>query len=368
LLRVERAVLRELVAQLRAPFRSGRGVVATRRVLLVTLQAEGLAAWSECVAGVDHESTEDVDRAWSALADELLPAAVGRRFTSPDELLAQLRPPTDARAARASVEMAAWDLVARAEGVSLSRKLGGTLASVPVGVAVGLHDSNEALFDAVAGHVADGYARVKLKIAPGRDVAMLTAVRARFPDAVLWADANAGYTRGDAALLARLDALDLGLIEQPLAADDLAGHARLQDQMRTPICLDESIRSLGDVDAAVEIDACRVVNLKPGRVGGLAESVRIHDRLRDEGVPVWCGGMLETGIGRAYNLALASLPGFTLPGDISATRRYWEQDIVDLDFAVADGCMQVPSGPGTGVEVDVERVQALTVRRAEFAA
>jgi len=367
-LRLERAVLRELHTELRAPFRSSRGSVTERRVLLITLEAEGLESWSECVAGVDAESTEDVDRAWSALAGELLPRAVGRRFARPEELLAQLRPPADARAARASIEMAAWDLVARAEGVSLAKKLGGTLAAVPVGVAVGLQDSDEALLDVIAGHLAEGYARVKVKIVPGRDVDMLTAVRARFSAAVLWADANAAYTLDDAARLGGLDALDLGLIEQPLAADDLVGHARLQSQLRTPICLDESIRSLEDVDRAIEIGACRVVNLKPGRVGGLGESIRIHDRLRDAGIPVWCGGMLETGIGRAYNLALASLPGFTLPGDISATRRYWDRDIVDLDFVVANGCMQVPTGLGTGVAVDVERVQALTVRMAVFAA
>jgi O-succinylbenzoate synthase len=367
LLRVERAALRELVTELRTPFRSSRGSVATRRVLLVTLEAEGLESWSECVAGVDDESTEGVDQAWSALAEELLPRAVGRRFTSPEELLAHLRPPADARAARAAVEMAAWDLVARADGISLSKELGGTIGAVPVGVAVGLQDSDDVLCETIAAHLAEGYARVKLKIAPGRDVEMLTAVRARFPDAVLWADANAAYTLNDASRL-ELDALDLGLIEQPLSAEDLVGHARLQEQIRTPICLDESIRSLQDVERALHIGACRVVNLKPGRVGGLAESVRIHDRLRDAGVPIWCGGMLETGIGRAYNLALASLPGFTLPGDISATRRYWERDIVDVDFVVADGCIQVPTSPGTGVEVDVDRVQALTVRRAEFAA
>jgi O-succinylbenzoate synthase len=367
-LRVERAVLRELEAELRTPFRTRRGSVAKRRVLLVTLEGEGLESWSECVAGVDMVATEDVDRAWSALAGDLLPGAVGRRFVSPEDLLAQLRAPADARAARASIEMAAWDLASRAEGVSLSKKLGGTRDAVPVGVAVGLQDSDVALLDVVAGHVAEGYARVKLKIVPGRDVDMLTAVRTRFADAVLWADANAAYTLRDAAHLRRLDVLDLGLIEQAFAADDLAGHAQLQRQMRTPICLDESIRSLDDVDQALEMGACRVVNLKPGRVGGLGESVRIHDRLRDAGTPMWCGGMLETGIGRAYNLALASLPGFTLPGDISATRRYWERDIVDLDFVVANGCMQVPTGLGTGVEVDLEHVQALTVRRAVFAA
>jgi O-succinylbenzoate synthase len=223
-------------------------------------------------------ATEAVDRAWSALAGALPPGAVGRRFVSPEDLLAQLRAPADARAARASIEMAAWDLASRAEGVSLSKKLGGTRDAVPVGVAVGLQDSDVALLDVVAGHVAEGYARVKLKIVPGRDVDMLTAVRTRFADAVLWADANAAYTLRDAAHLRRLDVLDLGLIEQAFAADDLAGHAQLQRQMRTPICLDESIRSLDDVDQALEMGACRVVNLKPGRVGGLGESVRISCR------------------------------------------------------------------------------------------
>ena len=361
-------MLRELEAELRTPFRTGRGTLSKRRVLLVTMEGEGLAGWSECVAGVDPTATESVDRAWSVLTDVLLPGVVGRTFREPDELLAALRPPTDARASRAAVEMAAWDLVARAEGTSLSRKVGGTLAAVPVGVAVGLQDSDDELLDVIDGHVHDGYARIKAKIVPGRDVEMLSAVRARFPDIVLWADANAAYTLQDARRLGRLDTLDLGLIEQPLAADDLEGHARLQEILRTPICLDESIRSLQDVEQVLAIGACRIVNLKPGRVGGFDESVRIHDRLREVGVPMWCGGMLETGIGRAHNLALASLPGFALAGDISATRRYWDRDIVDRDFEVVDGCMQVPTGPGIGVEVDVDRVRALAVRRAVFAA
>jgi O-succinylbenzoate synthase len=365
---VERAQVREIEAELRAPFRSGRGTVAERRVLLVTLRADRLEAWAECVAGVDAKSTETVERAWAVLTDVLLPGIVGRRLADPEELIGQLGAPVDARAARAAVEMAAWDLAARSEGLSLSRKLGGTRDAVPVGVAVGLYDTDEALLDVIAGHLAEGYARIKLKITPGRDVEMLGAVRERFPEAVLWADANASYTLRDAPRLRRLDALDLGLIEQPLDMSDLAGHAQLQELVRTPICLDESIRSLGDVDHALELRACRVVNLKPGRVGGFGESLRVHDRLRATGISLWCGGMLETGIGRAHNLALASLPGFDLPGDISATRRYWERDIVGTDFDVVDGCMRVPTGPGSGVDVDVERVEALTVRQAAFSA
>lgn len=367
-MRVERAVLREIAVQLRAPFRTSRGTIRARRVLLVTLEGEGLESWAECVAGVDASSHETVESAWSVLADALLPRAVGRRFARPDELLAGITEHADARMARAAVEMAAWDMAARAEGVPLSRKLGGTRAAVPVGVSVGLQDSDDALFERIAAHLAEGYARVKVKITPGRDVDMLAAVRARFPDAVLWADGNAAYTLQDSARLRRLDELDIGLLEQPLATDDFAGHAQLQELVRTAICLDESIRSVEDAEYALEIGACQVVNLKPGRVGGLGESLRIHDLLREAGMPIWCGGMLETGIGRASNLALASLPGFTLPGDISASRRYWERDVVTPELQVVDGCMEVPTAPGTGVEVDVERVRALTVREAELRA
>ncbi|MGE0159584.1 MAG: o-succinylbenzoate synthase [Gemmatimonadales bacterium] len=367
-MRVERAVLRELELELRAPFRTAGGTLSARRVLLVTLEAEGLEGWAECVAGVDASSPETVDGAWSALTDHLLGGAVGRRFERPDQLVAQLRASDRAPMARAAVEMAAWDLCARGEGASLSEKLGGVRDMVPVGVAIGLQDTDDMLLDVVAAHLAEGYARVKLKIVPGRDVDMLAAVRARFPDAVLWADANAAYTPDDTARLRLLDDFDLGLIEQPLAVDDFAGHAALQGSLRTPICLDESIRSYEDAERALAMDACRVVNLKPGRLGGLDESVRVHELVGRAGVPAWCGGMLETGIGRAHNLALASLPGFTLPGDISASRRYWERDLVTPEHEVVDGCMRVPAGPGIGVEVDVERVRALTTRKAIFAA
>jgi O-succinylbenzoate synthase len=364
-LRVERAALHEIEVELREPFRTGSGTIAKRRVLLLTLAGDGLESWAECVAGADASAPETVDSAWSELA-AALPRVAGRRFAQPEDLGEGLGRLQEARMARAAIEMAAWDLAARADGVSLSRKLGGTLERVPVGVAVGVQESDDALLDVIGAYLSEGYARIKLKIVPGRDIDMLAAVRERFPDAVLWADANASYTLHDAERLRCVDALDLGLIEQPLRADDFVGHAQLQELIRTPICLDESIRSLDDVKYAIEIGACRVVNVKPGRVGGFAESIRIHDLLRETGMPMWCGGMLETGVGRAHNLALASLPGFTLPGDISATRRYWASDIVDLDFEVVDGFMQVPTGMGTGIVVDVERVRSLTVREEVF--
>jgi O-succinylbenzoate synthase len=263
--------------------------------------------------------------------------------------------------------MAAWDLAARAEGVSLARKLGGEQSSVAVGVSVGLQPTDARLIDVVADYLADGYQRVKVKIEPGRDVDMIDALRARFPNAQLWVDANAAYTLDALARLRRLDGAGLELIEQPLAAGDLAGHARLQTELITPICLDESIVSETAARQALDVGACRVMNLKPGRLGGHAESIRIHDLCRAARVPVWCGGMLESGIGRAHNLALASLPGFTLPSDISASRRYWERDIVVPPFDVAEGRMAVPSGPGIGVEVDEDYVRALTVREVVIA-
>jgi O-succinylbenzoate synthase len=357
--KIERAVLREIGMHLREPFRTHRGTVHVRRVVLVTLFAEGCEGWGECVAGVDASSPETVDGSWMALERVLLPGAVGRHAGRPEESVDAVGAGPMARAA---VEMAAWDLAARLEGVSLARKLGGTQKSVPVGASVGLQSDDAHLIDVVARHLEETYARVKVKIEPGREVAMLAALRARFPTARLWADANAGYTLDDLETLRRLDAFGLELLEQPLAVDDLNGHARLQKAIETPLCLDESIVSETAARRALEAGACRVVNLKPGRLGGHAESIRVHDLCRAGGVPVWCGGMLETGVGRAHNLALASLPGFTLPGDISASRRYWERDVVVPEFEVVNGSMAVPTGPGIGVQVDEDYLRAVTVR------
>jgi len=382
--KLERAVLREVRLELREPFETSHGRVHHRPVLLLTLHSEGLEAWGECVALPEPSYTaETVDTAWLVLHDLVLPRTVGREipaasggggssvwadpFASP---AAELLPPA-ARVrghpmALATVEMAAWDLAARAGGVSLSRALGGVRASVPVGISLGMASSPEALVESVDRALAEGYARVKLKIGPGRDVDVLGALRARFPETALSADANCAYTLADAARLRDLDAFALEMLEQPLAHDDLVDHARLRTEIRTPICLDESIDSERAAAAAIELGSCDVLNLKPGRVGGYAASVRIHDMMAAAGIPVWCGGMLETGIGRAHNLALASLPGFTLPGDLSASRRYWERDVVSPEHEVVDGQMRVPAGPGIGVEIDVERIEALTVRTATF--
>lgn len=366
-MRVERAVLRELPLRLREPFITSHGRTDERRVVLLTLEAEGIEGWSECVAGADPSYTyETVDTAWHILTEFLLPSLIDRVVESPDDILTNVAWVRGHPMAKATVEMAAWDLAARADGMSLAAKLGGERATVPVGVSVGLKATDEELEEAVGRHLDEGYARVKVKIAPGRDVEMLGRLRQRFPDASLMADANSAYTLSDAHHLGELDALSLEMIEQPLAHDDFLEHARLQELIATPICLDESIGSERDAALAVALGSCRVINLKPGRVGGLGVARCIHDAMLAAGLPVWCGGMLESGVGRAHNVALASLPGFTLPGDISASRRYWERDIVTPELDVSNGEMAVPTGAGIGVEVDVDRVEALAVRRAVF--
>jgi len=366
--KIEKAVLREIPLRLKEFFEISSGGTQDRRVTLLTLHGEGLEGWSECVASSDPSySYETTETAWHILTDFILPEIVGREIDDPGDALAPVSWIRGHGMAKAAVEMAAWDLAARAEGVSLSEKIGGTREAVPVGVSVGLKPTDEALHEQVAGFLADGYARVKIKIKPGRDVEMLAGLRKAFPDTAFMADANSAYRLVDAPRLAELDALDLMMIEQPLRYDDFLEHARLQEQIDTPVCLDESIKSDEDAALALELGSCRIINIKPGRVGGLAESRRVHDRMRDAGLAVWCGGMLESGVGRAHNVALASLPGFILPGDISASSRYWDRDIVSPEFTVSDGMMAVPTGPGIGVEVDVERIEALTVRMAEFA-
>ena len=366
-MKIERAVLREIPLRLKEFFEISSGGSQDRRVLLLTLHGEGLVGWSECVASADPSyAYETTDTAWHVLSDFVLPNVVGRALEDPAEVLRPVSWIRGHNMAKAAVEMAAWDMAAREDGVSLAAKLGGTRDAVAVGVSVGLKPTDEALLEQVAGFLADGYARVKIKIKPGRDVEMLAGLRERFPDVDFMADANSAYRLSDAPRLGELDGLGLMMIEQPLRHDDFLEHARLQELIETPVCLDESIKSSGDTDLALELGSCRIINVKPGRVGGLAESHRIHDTMRAAGLPVWCGGMLESGIGRAHNVALASLPGFTLPGDISASSRYWERDIVAPEFEVHDGLMSVPTGAGIGVEVDEERIEALTVRVAEF--
>lgn len=365
-MRIERATLLEIPLTLSEPFESSSGVVGHRRIVLLNLESDGLEAWSECVAlGAPTYTYETTDTAWQVLTEIILPQVIGTDASEPAAILRAAREVRGHEMAKATVEMACWDLAARSEGVSLAEKLGGAKSTVRVGVSVGMMSSSAELCDRVAGYVEEGYTRVKVKIGPGRDLEALAALRERFPDLALWADANSAYAPQDARLK-ELDAFGLQMIEEPLAPGDFLAYARLQDRIDTAICLDESIVTEADAALAVELGSCRVVNLKPGRVGGLEASRRIQGLLSSAGLSVWCGGMLESGVGRAYNVALASLPGFDLPGDISASRRYWERDIVTPEFEVSGGEMVVPTGPGIGVEVDVDRVHALAVRKTEL--
>ena len=366
---IRRAVLREIPLELREYFEISSGGTQARRVLLLTLEGEGVKGWSECVAGeTPSYSYETTDTAWHVLTQWLLPALVG---LDADDAR-NLHPAPWLRGhpmARATVEMACWDLEAKRRKVSLTTLLGGRAESVAVGVSIGIQASDDALLRKVDGYLEEGYRKIKIKIKPGRDVEMLRVVRDRFPEAPVMADANSAYRLpDDLSRLRELDEFGLMMIEQPLSHEDMLDHAELQRRIDTPVCLDESVRSPGDARLALHLKAGQIVNIKPGRVGGLASSRAIHDLCRGAGWPVWCGGMLESGIGRAHNVALATLPGFTVPGDISDSKRYWTEDVVEPEFEMEDGLMPVPDRPGIGVRPRVERIEALTVRKKVFAA
>ena len=361
--------LLEIVVPLREPFVTGGGTRRERRILLLKVDGdEGVWGWSECVAGEGPGySYETTDTAWLVLTEHVLPSLLGREVLDPLEIVEVLALVRGHPMAKAAAEMALWDLQARELGVPLWELLGGSGEPVPAGVVVGLQSDADALLRTVEQHVASGYARIKLKVdRASEDVARVRGVRERFPELPLMIDCGASYGLGDLSRLRDFDALGLTMIEQPLGHDDLIEHATLQGELETPICLDESIRSAGDARLAIQIGACRVINIKPGRVGGLGPARSIHDLCRDSGVPVWCGGMLETGIGRAHNISLATLPGFTLPGDLSESRRYWERDIVDPEIVLKGGRVGLPVGTGICVEPDLERIARLAVRSRVF--
>jgi o-succinylbenzoate synthase len=366
-MKLERIELREIRLPLREPFAISSGSTSDRHILLLTLFSEGVEGWGECVVGEEPGySYETTETAWHVLTRYLLPGAVGRELLGPGDTLGHAPFVRGHRMAKAALEMAAWDLQAKAIGVPLWELLGGSGRPVQVGVSIGLQSDDDTLLRKVDAYLAEGYRRIKLKIKPGRDLAMLRAVRDRFPEAPLMVDANSAYTLADLPLLRELDELGLMMIEQPLGHEDLLDHAALQSELATPVCLDESIRSADDLRLALHLGSGRVVNIKPGRVGGLAEARAIHDVSRAQGVPVWCGGMLESGVGRAFNVALAGLPGFTLPGDLSGSRRYWAKDIVTPEWVPSDGMMGPHEGPGIGVDPDRARIDELTLRSIRF--
>jgi O-succinylbenzoate synthase len=360
--RLEAAELRLVELPLVRPFRTSFGEETTKEALLIRVETADGEGWGECGASPDPRYSEEFNEGVRlVLHDHLLPAVLEREI-SVEDLGEELSWARGHRMAKAALEMALLDAELRAAGRSLASYLGADKERVACGVSIGITPTMEELLAQVDGYLEDGYRRIKLKIEPGLDLERVRTVREAHPAVALSVDANAAYTLDDAAHLRELDAFDLLMIEQPLAHEDLVEHAKLQRELRTPICLDESIRSAADASAAIELGACGIINIKPARVGGLLESRRIHDLARAAAVPVWCGGMLETGIGRAANVALAALPGFTLPGDTSASERYFTEDLTRPFVMDLDGTMAVPDGAGLGVEPDPGKLERATLR------
>jgi O-succinylbenzoate synthase len=370
--RIERIELRLLRLPLVRFFETSFGRIHDRSFVIVTVHGEGASGIGECVADANpFYSAETTRTAWHIIAEFIAPAVLGVRFAHPRALFAALRGIRGHNMAKAAVEMAAWDLYARQQGRPLCELLGGdpaTIASgIASGVSIGIQDSLDQLEERVAAELADGYRRIKIKIKPGWDIDAVARLRGRFPDIALMVDANAAYTLADADHLAALDRFDLMMIEQPLDYDDVADHAALQRAIRTPICLDESLHSVKLAAEAIQAGACRIINIKPGRVGGHAQSIAMHDLAAAHGIPVWHGGMLEAGIGRAHNIHLSTLPNFTLPGDVAASRRYFVPDLIEPGIEIrGDGTIAVPRGPGIGVDIVQDRIDRATEDRLDL--
>lgn len=367
-MKIEQLNLYHLRMPLRTPFETSFGRSETRDCLLIEAAAGGLVGYGECVADRDPGySYETAQTAWHILGDFIGPAILNQDFPTPEALQHKMSFVKGHQMAKAGLEMALWDLLGKAQGRSLQQMLGGQRAAVDVGVSVGLQASPAALVKAVEVYLNDGYRRIKIKIKPGRDTADTQAVRTAFPSIRLQVDANSAYTLDTAEALLPLDDLDLLLIEQPLDEDDLWDHSLLQKRFRTPLCLDESILSARHARQALEMGSCRIINIKAGRVGGLSQARAIHDLCVEASIPVWCGGMLETGVGRASNLALASLPGFILPGDISASARYYLEDITNEVFTLnPDSTITVPTGPGLGVTLNWPALERATLAQRKI--
>jgi O-succinylbenzoate synthase len=364
-MRIDAIHLRELHMPLVRPFETSFGVTRNRRIVLAEIQSEGLTGWGECTAGErPFFSGESTDTAWQVMVNELGPMLAAESPEHGGECTRIFRSVRGNPMAKAALENAIWDLEAQREGISLSRLIGGVRESIPCGVSLGIQHSIPELLAIIERELAAGYQRIKLKCKPGWDVEVFEQVRERWPGIMLSCDANSAYRLRDEDHIASFDAFDLLMIEQPLWHDDFYFHSVLQKRMDTPICLDESIRNRRDALAAIEMESCKIINIKLGRVGGFSEAIAVHNAALERGIPVWCGGMLESGIGRAHNIALSTLEGFTLPGDVSASARYWVEDIIEPEVVVSPtGEIAVPDTPGRGYEVRTDLIEKLTVRK-----
>ena len=366
---IQEITLREIAMKLVAPFETSMDRLEVRRVLLLEAKVDGVTGWGECVAGeAPFYSPEYADAAWPVLRDFLWPMVKGKKLNSACEVGGLLKRVRGHNMAKAGLEAAVWDAEAKQKGVPLAKLLGGTREEIASGVSVGIKDSLDELVATVHKELAAGYQRIKIKIKPGKDLEPVRRLREEFPRIKLMVDANSAYTMQDFPLLKQLDGFYLMMIEQPLGWDDLYSHIELQKRLQTPICLDECVHTEEQARAGVELGACKIINMKLGRVGGFTVARRIHDFCQQRGVPVWCGGMLESGIGRAHNIALATLPNFSLPGDVTASKRYWAEDIISPEVTVSpQGTIRVPSGPGIGFEPRLDLIEKLTVRKERLA-
>ena len=364
-MKIEAVTLRELHMPLVHFFETSFGRIYDRCLILVTVHCDGVDGWGECVADEGpYYSEECVDTAWPLLRRYLIPLLLGKTLTAARECPALLARVRGNRMAKAALENALWEAEAIQKSIPLWKLFGGTRKEIPAGVSIGIQDSPEKLMEKIENELAAGYQRIKVKVKHGWDLEILGQIRSRWPEILLSCDANSAYSIGETEHLKEFDRFNLLMVEQPLWSDDIYHHAQLQKQMQTKLCLDESIRHVRDAELALKLDACRIINIKTGRVGGMSEAIRIHDVAQGGGVPVWCGGMLESGVGRVHNIHLSSMENFKLPGDVSASKRYWKEDIVDPEVTVSpQGMIEVPNVPGTGFQIKEDWIEHLTVRK-----
>ncbi|HEX3103083.1 MAG TPA: o-succinylbenzoate synthase [Terriglobales bacterium] len=364
-MRIESITLRELEMRLKWPFETSFGVTQKRRVLLVEMIANGVTGWGEVTTGeAPYYNYETSDTAWLIISEFIAPLLIGKELETASDVPLLINRIRGHQMAKAGVENALWDIEAQQKNISLSKLLTGVHEEIPCGVSLGIRESPQSLVEKVGEELSKGYQRVKMKIKPGKDLDFVAAVRKQFPRAMLSVDANSAYSLSDVDHLRKFDDYDLLMMEQPLQWDEIYSHAKLQKQIKTALCLDECISHARHAEAAIELAACRILNIKVGRVGGHTEARRVHDVCLQHSIPVWCGGMLESGIGRAHNIAISTLPNFALPGDVSASKRYWKEDIIDPEVEITPrGTIRVPQGSGIGYSVKREFVEHLTVKK-----
>lgn len=367
-MKIDKIVVRKMVMNMKAPFETSFGTQQERSFLIVEAHSNGLVGYGECVvSGFPYYSEETVSTALSIIEEFLIPLVLDQEFSHPDEVNEKFKRIRRNNMAKSAVEAAVWDLYAKEKGIPLAEALGGAKKEITVGISLGIEDDQEVLLEKIDGYLKQGFKKIKVKIKPGKDLHVLQAIRERFGDIPLMADANSAYSLKDLPLFKEMDKLNLMMIEQPLEHDDIVDHRKLQSELQTPICLDESIHSYDDARRAIELGSCKIINIKVGRVGGLSAAKAIHDLCEENNIAVWCGGMLESGVGRAHNIAITTLSNFTIPGDTAPSSRYWHEDIIEPEITMdSNGNIQVSDQPGIGYEVVEEKIEKYTIEKIVF--